>query len=62
MPKPIAKKPKPKQIEVGGKVTVVTEYTVKRIVEQEGVVLVAVDDVFMDRTLTFRKEELKLNE
>lgn len=57
------KVPEPKlittQIHPGSRVTVKTVFIVKRVIESEGsVVLVAVDDHYADRTLTFRKEEL----
>ena len=47
---------KPKGLQVGDVVTVVTQYTVKRLVDNG---LVTVEDDYGDRVLTFRKEELQ---
>jgi len=57
MPK-VGKQPKskPKGLQVGDVVTVVTQYTVKRLVDSG---LVTVEDDYGDRVLTFRKEELQ---
>ena len=52
------------KIEVGSRVVVTTVYTVKRIIDGGGpLVLVSCDDEYKDRTVNFRMSELiKLEE
>lgn len=52
--------PRPRRIEAGERVTVTTEYVVKRVVNQQGVILITCEDQYNDRVVTFRQEELTL--
>jgi len=62
--KKVVKKVLPKKtgLQVGSKVYVLTEYTVKRDKTPNQPNLIAVEDKYGDRVLHFRREELKLKE
>ena len=66
--KGVKKSARPKEIEVGSRVRVTTEYVVKRMLSvghgdgPDGIVIVSVDDEHRDRVLNFRLGELELVE